>query len=199
MLASGLQGAFVSTDRGNSWVQAKPVGNAYSFQSLTFAPRNAGIIFAATLGEGVLRTSDGGLSWEGARYGLSSDSILAVTLEDENAKTCFAWSPAGEGFRSTNRGLEWTGYGSPWTGRVRLVIAYDRLQPSSVVALVNGEDLYLSLSGGESWTKVHRELPRLEVNSLDWNGRTGRLYAGTRERGVYVMDLRQFLDPLREE
>jgi hypothetical protein len=47
--------------------------------------------------------------------------------------------------------------------------------------------------------KVHRQLPRLEVTSLYWNVRAGRLYAGTREHGVYVMDLRPFLASILEE
>ena len=199
MLASGVQGAFVSTDRGNSWSQAKPAGNRFNFRAMTFTPKNAGIIHAATPSQGVLMTTDGGLSWEQARYGISSDSILAVTLDDQDGLTYFAWTSSAECFRSTNRGLEWSKYAPPWMAGERVAIAYDRLNPSSVVALVNGQELYFSLSGGTSWVKVLEQKPGLAATSLYWNARSGKLYAGTEDRGVYVIDLRSVLDSMLEE
>ncbi len=189
MIASGLQGAFVSTDRGNSWFQAKPAGNKMEIRSLTFTPKNAGIIHAATRTQGVLVTNDGGLSWEPARYGLTTDSILAVTIDDLQGFTYFAWAPNGDCFRSTNRGLEWNKYAPPWNVGDRLLLAADRLQPSSAVALVNGTDLYYTATGGTSWVRVLENGPYQDVLSLHWNARSGILYAGTRDRGVSFFNL----------
>jgi photosystem II stability/assembly factor-like uncharacterized protein len=189
MIASGLQGAFVSTDHGNSWFQAKPAGNKMEFRSLTFTPRNAGIIHAATMAEGVVVTDNGGLSWQPSRYGLTSDSILAVTIDDTEGPAYFAWTPGGDCFRSTNKGLEWTRYLPPWNTGVRLLIAFDRLQPRSVVALVDGRDLYYSGTGGSSWVRVLENGPQQDVLSMHWNVRSGILYVGTRERGVSFFNL----------
>lgn len=185
MIASGLQGAFVSTDRGNSWILTKPLGNKFSFHSLTFTPKNAGIIHAATFTQGVLVTNDGGLRWEPARYGLTSDSITAVTLDDQEGLTYFAWSPRGECFRSTNNGLEWTRYSPPWTVGGKVHVAFDKQDPSSVVAIVNGEDIYYSPTGGASWFHLVERGPRFDVLSTHWNAHSGFLYVGTREKGVY--------------
>ncbi len=189
MIASGLHGAFVSTDRGNSWFQAKPAGNTIEFRSLTFTPRNAGIIHAATMAGGVVATDNGGLSWQSSRYGLTSDSILAVTIDDTGGPDFFAWTPGGDCFRSTNRGLEWSRFLPPWNTGARLLIAADRLQPGSVVALVNGRDLYYSGTGGSSWVRVLENGPRQDVLSMHWNARSGILYAGTRETGVWFFNL----------
>jgi photosystem II stability/assembly factor-like uncharacterized protein len=199
MLASGLQGAFVSTDRGNSWFLAKPLGNKFAFHSLTFTPKNAGIIHAATLTQGVFVTKDGGLHWETAKYGLSSDTILAVTIDDQEASTYFAWSPDGECFRSTNSGLEWSRYTPPWAPGSSLTVAFDRLQPSSVVAIVNGEELYYSPSGGTSWFRLLEKGTRVDILSAHWNKRSGVLYVGTREKGVYRIILGPLIKDILEE
>ncbi len=198
MLASGDQGIFVSTDKGKSWTEAKPQGNRISVHALTYTPTNAGIIHAATAGLGVVATSDGGLRWEPARFGLKSDSIMAVTLDDQEQQTYFAWTAKGDCFRSTNRGLEWNRYAPPWRVGDDLLIAYDRLQPSSVVALVNGEDVYYSPTGGTSWFRVLQKGVRHDAACLFWNAKSMMLYVGTRDKGVSRLSLgpsiREFLD-----
>lgn len=199
MVASGLQGAFVSTDRGNSWFLTKPMGNKFAFHSLTYTPKNAGIIHAATLNQGVLVTNDGGLKWETARYGLSSDTILAVTLDDQETTTYFAWTPHGDCFRSTNSGLEWSRYAPPWPAGSSLVVAFDRLQPSSVVAIANGEDIYYSPSGGTSWFRLVEKGTRFDILSACWNHRRGILYIGSREKGVYRIVLGPAIEAMLEE
>jgi photosystem II stability/assembly factor-like uncharacterized protein len=199
MIASGLQGAFVSTDRGNSWFQAKPAGNKMGFRGLTFTPRNAGIIHASTETQGVLVTNDGGLSWEPARYGLAGDSILTVTIDDSEGLTYFAWTPSGDCYRSTNKGLEWSKYAPPWNPGDRLLIAADRLRPASVVALVNGRDIYYSATGGTAWVRVLENGPRHEVLSMHWNARSGKLYIGTLDQGVYIFNLGPSIREMLEE
>jgi photosystem II stability/assembly factor-like uncharacterized protein len=199
MVASGLQGAFVSTDRGNSWFLTKPIGNKFAFHSLTYTPNNAGIVHAATLNQGVLVTNDGGLRWEPAKYGLSSDTILAVTIDDQETASYFAWTPHGDCFRSTNRGLEWSRYTPPWPLGSSLVVAYDRLQPSSVVAIVNGEEIFYSPSGGTSWFRLVEKGTRRDILSAHWNLLTGILYIGTRESGVYRIVLGPAIKAMLEE
>jgi photosystem II stability/assembly factor-like uncharacterized protein len=199
MIASGLQGAFVSTDRGNSWFQAKPAGNKWAFRSLTFTPRNAGIVHAATQSQGVLVTNDGGLSWEPARYGITADSILTVTIDDSEGLTYFAWAVNGDCFRSTNKGLEWSRYAPPWSSGDRLMIAADRLQPASVVAFVNGRDLYYSATGGTAWVRILENGPHLDALSMNWNVRSGKVYIGTLDKGVYYFNLGPFIHEMLEE
>jgi photosystem II stability/assembly factor-like uncharacterized protein len=199
MVASGVQGAFVSTDRGNSWFLTKPMGNKFAFHRLTYTPKNAGIVHAATLNQGVLVTNDGGLRWEPAKYGLPGDTILAVTLDDQETATYFAWTPHGDCFRSTNSGLEWSRYTPPWPAGSSLVVAFDRVQPSSVVAIANGEDIYYSPSGGTSWFRLVEKGTRFDVLSAHWNLRSGILYIGTREKGVYRIVLGPTIKAMLEE
>jgi hypothetical protein len=134
-------------------------------------------------------TNDGGLSWESARYGLTGDSILTVTIDDSEILTYFAWTPNGDCYRSTNKGLEWSRYAPPWSPGDRLLIAADRLRPASVVALVNGQDIYYSATGGTAWVRILEHGPRHDVLSMHWNARSGKLYIGTLDKGVYIFNL----------
>jgi photosystem II stability/assembly factor-like uncharacterized protein len=199
MIASGDQGIFVSTDKGKSWSEAKPQGNRIFVHALTYTPTNAGIIHAATVGLGVVATSDGGLRWEPARFGLKSDSIMAVTLDDQEQQTYFAWTARGDCFRSTNRGLEWNRYSPPWNVGDKLLIAYDRLQPSSVVALINGKDVYYSPSGGSSWFRVLENESHHDASCLFWSAKSAMLYVGTSDKGVARLSLGPLIRELLDE
>jgi hypothetical protein len=108
-----------------------------------------------------------------------------VTLDDQDGLTYFAWSPRGACFRSTNSGLEWTRYSPPWNVGGDVHVAFDKQDPSSVVAIVDGVDLYYSPSGGASWFRLVEKGQRFDVLSANWNARSGLLHIGTRENGVY--------------
>jgi photosystem II stability/assembly factor-like uncharacterized protein len=183
VFASGEQGLFVSTDRGNSWGQVKPLGNKFSVRSLTFAPTNAGIIFGAGT-TGVITTTDGGISWTPTRFGLGGDETIAITFGTPDGQTCYAWTARGEAFKSTNRGLEWTAIRPPWQGGVRLAVAFDKFNPSSAVAIVNAKDGYHTADGGGTWARLQGVDIPFDVTALNWNSSTGILLAGARGEGV---------------
>lgn len=183
VFASGEQGFFVSTDRGNSWGQVKPLGNKFAVRSLTFAPTNAGIIFGAGT-TGVIATTDGGINWTPTRFGLAGDETIAVTFGTPDGQTCYAWTTRGEAFRSTNRGLEWTAIKTPWPGGGRMMLAFDRFKPSDAIAVINGKELYHTADGGAAWTALKGvEIP-FEITALHWNSATAMLLAGARGEGV---------------
>ena len=196
VFASGEQGLFVSTDRGNSWGQVKPLGNRFSVRSLTFAPTNAGIIFGAGT-TGVIGTNDGGISWTPARYGLGGDETIAITFGTADGQVCYAWTMRGEAFKSTNRGLEWAPVPAPWPKGARLTVAFDRYRPSDAIAVANGSELYHTADGGGTWTPVKGvEIP-FEITTLHWNAETSTLTAGARGIGVRMLPLPNLSEPTR--
>jgi photosystem II stability/assembly factor-like uncharacterized protein len=199
MLASGPLGIFVSTDKGNSWSQAKPQGNKFAMEALTFTPTNAGIIHAATQSLGVLLSNDGGIHWEQSRFGLTSNTIAAITMDGQFPKAYYAWTPGGECFASTNKGLEWQRFTPPWKAGDVVKLAYDRLQPYSVVSLVNGQDIYYSRTGGKSWLQFRSGNPHLDVKQTHWNARTAMLYVGTSDQGIYRLNLGPLIEEYVEE
>jgi photosystem II stability/assembly factor-like uncharacterized protein len=199
MIASGPLGIFVSTDKGNSWTQAKPQGNKFNIQKLMFTPTNAGIIHATAPGHGILTTGDGGLRWNQSRYGLTTDTILAVTLDAAAPAMYYAWGANGEAYRSTNRGLEWERLPPPWKPGSDLKITSDRLEPYSAIAVVNSREIYYTRSGGRLWYLLGSNAPNRDVATLHWNSRTGVLYVGTADQGIYRVDLRELIEETLQE
>ena len=189
MFASGKQGVFISTNLGSNWSQVKPLGNKYTLRSLSYFPTNAGIILGASATGGVLTTSDGGLKWDAPHKGLSADDIAVVTTDDGDPSTLFAWTPNGECFRSTTMGSEWDRYAPPWKSGENVVLAVDRHNPSSVVALVDGREVLFSRSGGGTWFPIPVAGARLDIVSAHWNPTSGTLYVGIRDKGVYRLSL----------
>jgi photosystem II stability/assembly factor-like uncharacterized protein len=199
MIAAGPLGIFVSTDKGNSWTQAKPQGNKLNIHQLMFTPTNAGIIHATSPGQGILTTGDGGLRWNPSRYGLTTDTILAVTLDAPSPSTYFAWGANGEAYRSGNRGLEWERLPPPWKPGSALKIAYDRLEPYSAIAVVNSKEIYYTRTGGRQWYLLEPNAQSQDVATLHWNARTAVLYVGTADRGIYRVDLGEVIDETLRE
>ncbi len=196
LFASGEQGLFVSTDRGTSWGQVKPLGNRFSVRSLTFAPINAGIIFGAGT-TGVIGTTDGGINWTPARFGLGGDETIAITFGTPDGQTCYAWTTRGEGFKSANRGLEWAASKTPWAAGGRMMLAFDRFRPSNAIAIVNGKDLYHTADGGGTWAPVKGIDIPFEITALHWNATSATLTAGARGMGVKTINLGRLLATTR--
>ncbi len=190
VFASGDQGLFVSTDKGSTWSQARPAGSRFRARSLTFMPTNAGIILGASPNAGVISTKNGGILWESSRYGIPTTAdIVAVTMDDKDPSVYYAWTSSGGGYRTTNKGVEWNRYDPPWKSTDTVRIAFDRYKPSSVVALVNGRDIYYSSTGGGTWVPLLERDIQAEVVSVYYSGRTTMFYAGTRDKGVYRISI----------
>lgn len=185
MFAVAEQGLFISTDRGKSWSQTRPLTARWRVTKMTFSPKNAGVIIAATSNSGVIISHDGGFEWELARYGIPADPIVAVTLDDKDQNVFYAYTVRGECYRSINKGIEWSRSTSPWTTGDSVRLAFDRTQPNSIIALVNNRELYYSPSGGGTWFPVIEQEINADVVALYWNARASCAYAGTLDRGVY--------------
>lgn len=199
LYASGLQGVFVSTDKGATWVQAKPLHERFNVLTLTFNPRNAGVVQGGISGRGVITSTDGGFNWEHNRFGIQSDDIVAFTYDDVDPQTYYAWTANGDGFRSTSGGLSWDRYAPPWQLGDRVLLSVERSRPQEVVALVNSTQLFYSLNGGGTWFPLQTTLPDAEILTIHWNAARNVVYAGTREKGVYRLSLAEHLRKLFEE
>lgn len=194
MLASGMLGLDVSTDRGTTWRQTKPFESKYRISAFTYAPKNTGVIYGAA-SDAVVTSRDGGFLWESSRYGLHGEDITAITLDDRDSRTVYAWTSSGTGYRSLDGGLEWNKYTPPWQSHDAALIAFDRFDPSSVVALVNGKQIYYSPSGGGTWFPLPSATLEARPQSLWWNAPSGILYLGTKGNGVYRISI---LNAVRE-
>jgi photosystem II stability/assembly factor-like uncharacterized protein len=189
LMLSTLTGNYVSTDRGATWKECQSFSKTPPARSFTFHPTDAGAVFAAAGAGGVLLSSDGGISWNAIRYGLDQDTLAFVTLDRNDRSVCYAWTAGGRCYRSLNSGLEWDRYSPPWEATDAVLLARDPASPSDLVALVNGQTLFLSMDGGTAWTRMQYARVPGEPTTISWNHEKSRLLAATRHGGIYQMDL----------
>jgi photosystem II stability/assembly factor-like uncharacterized protein len=199
LFAAGDHGIFYSTNSGTSWSQTRPADMRYQVNAFTFTPTNAGLVHAATEDAGVLQSTNGGITWEERRYGLKQDNITQVTLDDDDPRTLYAWTANGECFRSTNLGAEWDRYAVPWQAGAQVLIAMEKGKPNSVVAVVNGREIYHSYSGGGTWRQVLQRGPAFKAATAHWNDATKVVFLGTRDSGVFRIDLGPYFETVTEQ
>ncbi|MGA9117556.1 MAG: hypothetical protein WB626_12355 [Bacteroidota bacterium] len=189
------RGFQVSTDRGESWRPAQPYGLLRDVHALRYAPRNAGILHGLSRSGAVFGSSDGGLTWESRRYGIRDSAVMDLAYGTPDARLLYAWSPAGAGYRSSDGGVVWEPYTPPWTGPGRVLLAVCRMHPQAVAAIAGDRRVFISDNGGGTWLSFLTEPPGEEILSLEYSPARKALYAGTRGRGVYRLNLEDVLPP----
>jgi photosystem II stability/assembly factor-like uncharacterized protein len=189
LLGSTPAGNYYSTDRGVTWRECQAFSKTPAVYSYTFHPTDAGAVYAAAGGGGVLLSSDGGISWNAIRYGLDQDTIAFVTLDGNDRSVCYAWTPTGRCYRSLNSGLEWDRYAPPWESGDLVLLTRDPRSSSDLIALVNRQTLFVTSDGGTAWIRIpYTRIPG-EPTTISWNHENSRLRAGTRHGGIYQAEL----------
>ena len=163
---------------------------------------------SVSFGDGVYKSTDAGKTW--TRVGLeNSEHIQNIVIDPRNSKVVYVtaigplWSPGGDRglYKTTDGGATWRAVLTigPDTGVTDLVMdpkkpdvlyaaAYQRRR--AVGQLIGGgpeSALYKSTNGGQSWTKLTRGLPTVEIGriglGINWRN-TNTVYAlVTAQRG----------------
>ncbi len=103
LFSSSYWRIFRSTDHGSTWTQAF---DSYPFPIPALAVDPHDHIFAATRGQGVLRSSDDGNTWQPINSGLTDTSFSCIVIH--RTAGLFVGANGGGVFRSTNDGVNWT-------------------------------------------------------------------------------------------
>jgi hypothetical protein len=136
-------GTFRSTDGGNSWT------NVDRTEATQFAQAGT-TLYLATL-RGIMRSTDDGATWT-LSLPISGGATTVVTANG----ALLAGSASGDVYALA--GGTWTKRGHPGTGAVH-DLAIDPFRTTTVYANVDdatawNQDLYASLDGGSTWTRV---------------------------------------------
>ena len=139
------RGVYKSTDAGDSW-QFIGLPNAGQIGDIKAHPENPDRVFVAALGHpfgkneqrGVFRSTNGGETWEKMLYASDSTGAVDLAFHPENPNVMYA--------------TMWRAERTPWT----ILSGGD-----------NGDGLYKSTNGGDTWTRLTNGLPTGLVGKID--------------------------------
>lgn len=201
-------GLHLSEDGGRSFSRrfAEEVG------SLAFSSAAPGVLLAATVGSGVLKSVDGGVNWEASAEGLPFDdfggpgsprTIFTVVFDPRDPSIAYAGGRFGV-HKSVDGGAHWSEsiccpFQPESAGPALIVpdtanvvsLAIDPANPSTIYAGANplGEyrrRLYKTTDGGQTWQASDQGLPpRARVLVAVDSRNPSHVYAGTWGFGVY--------------
>lgn len=183
------KGIYRSADGGKHW-EALSTGLGDPFV-MTFLIESDDVIYAGTARQGVFRTRDGGRSWEKKAHGLRSTEVPVIVM-DAN-KTMFIGTGNGV-YKSADRGDTWTPHNTGLDSvLVRSLILDAR---GELLAGTGGNGLFHNKPTDAAWKQVTRGfrgggntgLLENYIRTLTVDRKTGAMYAGTFDGGIYMSD-----------
>ncbi|MFZ0455236.1 MAG: T9SS type A sorting domain-containing protein [Ignavibacteriaceae bacterium] len=177
----------MSTDAGRNWVSSTtpPVSSPTSFAILP-ATKDSGIIriVAGTMWNGIYISSDNGMTWTPSTL---KGQIGAVAASDS---VIYAGVYADRIYRSTDGGTSWTACGNglpPATDVREFAFVPNGGGGSSVVALSEPSEIFLSTNNGNNWNAIKNNLWAglfWSLTTAQLNSDTSAIFVGT-ESGVF--------------
>jgi photosystem II stability/assembly factor-like uncharacterized protein len=171
-LFAGLSGGiFRSLDGGQVWENILLPPPPPVISSIVISPNfeKDGIVFAATMEDGVLFSADRGSRFDAWNFGLLDLNILCLAISPNFAEdeTVFAGTQSGI-FRSTNGGRAWREVDLPvgYETVLSLALSPDFAQDGILLAGTETQGLLLSTDKGESWRQVGEDEFTMAVNAV---------------------------------
>ncbi|MBT8179885.1 MAG: hypothetical protein HKP60_12280 [Eudoraea sp.] len=168
------------------------------------SPLDENVIWVGTDDGNVQVSKDGGKSWTNTVaniQGLPANTwcyhIEASSIDKGTAYAVFDGHTQNDmnpyAFKTTDYGASWTNIiNGEVEGPVRN-IQEDYVNPN-LLFLGTEFGLYITLDGGQSWSKFTNNMPAVAVHFIDLQKRTNDLVMGTHGRGVIIID---DISPLR--
>ncbi|MCL3779741.1 T9SS type A sorting domain-containing protein [Prolixibacteraceae bacterium JC049] len=143
-------GMLKSTDRGNTWMQLESTTTSADFKyvnRLIIDPSNADIVVAVT-NTGILKTTDGGVTWN--KKFTNSTRIQHIVFNPQDFNIQYAGSNGVGVLKSVDAGENWEVVLQKGNGRYELAIAPNT--PSTIYALNEDSELFISYDSGATWS-----------------------------------------------
>jgi photosystem II stability/assembly factor-like uncharacterized protein len=197
IVAGGLDGVFLSRDRGATWKRITPEGDAElrNIDSLAFDPRDPAVIYAGTF-HLPWKTMDAGEHWSPVHEGMIDDSdVLSLAVDAAQPDRIYASACSGI-YRSDDAGARWRKIaGIPYSSRRTPALKQDPRDPSKLYAGTT-EGFWLSDDAGESWKRTTASDWVIDAIAIvtEREGARGdekphtRIILGTEKQGVLVSD-----------
>lgn len=188
-LIAGYKDVYKTTNSGTSWTKISTNLSTGNLKCLAMAYSNNNYIYASYANK-LFVTKDGGANW--ASYNPSITlSITGITIDKTNPEKIWlslSSSSSDAVYYSIDAGLNCTNIKDNLTN----------LGFNTICAANNGlNGVYLGTETGifyrdtllNQWIEFSNQLPNVIINELDINYVTGKIYAATYGRGIWVSDI----------
>jgi photosystem II stability/assembly factor-like uncharacterized protein len=181
--ASGV-GVYKTTNAGKTWSYAG-LHDTHSTMRLVVDPRNANIVYAASMGNvfktnaerGIFKTTDGGKTWRKVLFVDDKTGGVDLSMDPKHPQTLYAamwqaqrkpWTlvdggPGSGLYKTTDGGARWKkistnpGYATGILGKIGVSVS--PADPRIVYSIVQAKHggIFRSENGGATWKRVNRQ------------------------------------------
>ena len=193
------------SDSGGLSIDNSGAENHTTIFTIAESPLDENVIWVGTDDGNVQVTTDGGKNWTNTSMeivGLPKNTwVYHIEASSHDKGTAYAVFEGHSSGDMTPYTYKTTDFGKTWkniitsdvVGFVRN-IQEDYVNPD-LLFLGTEFGLYITLDGGNSWTKFGNNMPSTAVHFIDLQKRTNDLVMGTHGRGIIIID---DISPLRE-
>jgi len=217
VLYQGVNKVLRSSFRGEAWEEISPdlttndktklkgVGAVQycTITTLDESPVQEGIIWVGTDDGNVCLTTDSGKTWTKLNNNIPRNPrywVSRVTASHHDAGTAYVTYTGFHHddfrpfvYKTVDLGNTWCSVSDGLPEESVNVIKEDRKNPN-LLFLGTDKAVYVSLNGGENWTKMKNNMPTIPVHDLVIHPRENDLIVGTHGRGFFITDI----SPLQE-
>ena len=191
LYAATDQGVFCSPDAGVSWSRCSESKQTLSVLAL----QDGRTVLAGTSDGSLLRSADAGNHWVSVTHGIPGVKVSILAAPPAGRTMVYAGTDGGFAV-SNDAGVTWeprniglvvtTPAGSPTPRTEVASLLPDADTPGTVILSLLGQGFYVTRDDGNRWKRLQSSMGTPWIDSLAVDGQTGRLYAGTDTKGVYV-------------
>ncbi len=192
LFAGTTSGCFISLDNGQSWEPQNEGLSSPYVQAITVSPQydREPIVFAGSLGGGVMRSQDGGHTWARMEFWQAAAPVTAIALSPRfpGDGTILAATQYEGIQRSTNAGNTWStaNFGLGDLSIMALAVS-PTFDEDEIVFCAATDGLYRSTNGARAWRRV-RGLPTEAVQAIAFSPTfpdDGTIFVGTEDAGIF--------------
>lgn len=190
VMYAGYQNVWKTSNGGSGWQQVSN-GINETLRIIEISPVNSNVVYAASY-DNIYKTTNGGNSWSEVGFPLTSQALTSLEASTFDLNTIYAcvsgFAASQKVFKSTDGGVTWENIGEGLPNvPMNSIIEDPSLEGSIYVAGDVG--VYHKHPELATWQSFMEGLPITVVNEVEIQESTGKLYAGTYGRGVWVSDL----------
>ena len=190
VMYAGYQNVWKTSNGGSGWQQVSN-GINETLRVIEISPVNSNEVYAASY-DNIYKTTNGGNSWSEVGFPLTSQALTSLEASPFDLNTVYAcvsgFAESQKVFKSTDGGVTWENIGEGLPNvPMNCIIEDPSLEGSIYVAGDVG--VYHKHPELATWQSFMDGLPITVVNEVEIQVSTGKLYAGTYGRGVWVSDL----------